>query len=74
MAMWATMSRPEGISVVYCSMAPGSWLQRGTTIANPYYGAGMLRCGEIVAGPGSGQPGKKEGRGKGRGMHGGHGK
>ncbi len=53
MAMWATMSKPKGISVVYCSMAPGSWLQRGTTIANPYYGAKMLRCGEIVSGPGS---------------------
>jgi Cu(I)/Ag(I) efflux system membrane fusion protein len=53
LAMWATMSRPKGISVVYCSMAPGSWLQRGTTIANPYYGAKMPRCGEIVSGPGS---------------------
>lgn len=51
MAMWATMSRPNGINVVYCSMAPGSWLQRGTPIANPYYGAKMLRCGEIVSGP-----------------------
>lgn len=53
MAMWATMSKPEGISVMYCSMAPGSWLQRGTTVANPYYGAKMLRCGEIVAGVGA---------------------
>lgn len=52
MAMWATMSEPEGISVVYCSMTPGSWLQRGTTISNPYYGSKMLRCGEIVAGEG----------------------
>lgn len=58
MAMWATMSKPKGINVVYCSMAPGSWLQRGTTIANPYYGAKMLRCGEIVSGPGSGKPKK----------------
>jgi len=52
MAMWATMSKPKDVNVVYCSMAPGSWLQRGTTIANPYYGAKMLRCGEIVSGPG----------------------
>lgn len=52
MAMWASMSKPKGISVVYCSMAPGSWLQRGTLIANPYYGAKMLRCGEIVGGEG----------------------
>lgn len=53
MAMWATMSEPEGISVVYCSMAPGSWLQRGTKIHNPYYGAKMPHCGEIVAGEGA---------------------
>lgn len=50
MAMWATMSKPKGVSVMYCSMAPGSWLQQGTVIANPYYGAKMLRCGEIVSG------------------------
>lgn len=53
MAMWVTMSKPKGVSVAYCSMAPGSWLQQGTTIANPYYGAKMLRCGEIVAGEGT---------------------
>lgn len=53
MAMWATMSKPKGISVMYCSMAPGSWLQRGTIVANPYYGAKMLRCGDIVAGVGA---------------------
>lgn len=53
MAMWATMSKPKGVSVMYCSMAPGSWLQiNDTTIANPYYGAQMLRCGEIVGGEG----------------------
>lgn len=53
MALWASMAKPKGISVAYCSMAPGSWLQRGTVIANPYYGSKMLRCGEIVAGDGS---------------------
>ncbi len=53
MAMWATMSKPKGISVMYCSMAPGSWLQRSTLVANPYYGSKMLRCGEIVAGKGA---------------------
>jgi hypothetical protein len=26
MAMWATMSKPEGIYLVYCRMAKGSWL------------------------------------------------
>ena len=51
MAMWATMSKPKGVSVMYCSMAPGSWLQKNdTVISNPYYGAKMLRCGEIVGG------------------------
>ena len=24
-----------------------SWVQSGETIANPYYGASMLRCGEV---------------------------
>lgn len=49
-AMWATMSRPAGVNVVFCSMAKGSWLQSEKTIANPYYGAKMLRCGEVVSG------------------------
>jgi Cu(I)/Ag(I) efflux system membrane fusion protein len=35
----------------YCPMAfddaGASWLQRGETINNPYFGAEMLRCGEI---------------------------
>ena len=53
MSMWVTMSQPQGVSVMYCSMAPGSWLQKDDTlIANPYYGAKMLRCGEIVGGQG----------------------
>jgi len=32
---------------VYCPMADATWLQEGTTVANPYYGASMLRCGSI---------------------------
>ena len=42
-----------GITVrrAYCSMAfdnkGGHWLQDSETIANPYFGATMLRCGEI---------------------------
>lgn len=50
MAMWATMSKPTGIDVVFCSMAKGSWLQKQGTVANPYYGADMLTCGEVVGG------------------------
>jgi Cu(I)/Ag(I) efflux system membrane fusion protein len=37
--------------VAYCPMAfdneGAEWLQRGTTINNPYFGASMPRCGEI---------------------------
>ncbi len=49
MAMWVTMMKPAGINVAYCSMNPGSWLQTGKEIRNPYYGASMLKCGEIVS-------------------------
>jgi Protein of unknown function (DUF3347) len=57
LAMWATMSKPAGINVVFCSMAKGSWLQRDKKIANPYYGAKMLRCGEVVSGKHKGTAG-----------------
>ena len=50
MAMWATMSRPKGVYVVYCLMAKSSWLQKDKTIRNPYHGQEMLTCGEIVGG------------------------
>jgi hypothetical protein len=30
---------------VHCPMYPGSWLQKGDTVANPYYGSTMLTCG-----------------------------
>lgn len=39
------------IQVVWCSMAPGRWLQRTGEVANPYYGAEMLRCGDIQGAP-----------------------
>lgn len=51
MVMWASMSKPSGINVVYCSMNPGSWLQKEKKIRNPYYGSKMLTCGEIISGP-----------------------
>ncbi len=50
MAMWATMSKPEGIYLVYCPMAKGSWLQTDKVIRNPYHGHEMLHCGEFVGG------------------------
>ncbi|MCA9447650.1 MAG: DUF3347 domain-containing protein, partial [Candidatus Omnitrophica bacterium] len=40
------------IRLAFCPMALDGgayWLQSGETIANPYYGASMLRCGEIKA-------------------------
>ena len=50
MAMWVTMSKPAGVNVVFCSMAKGSWLQTDAKIRNPYYGAKMLSCGQIIGG------------------------
>lgn len=47
-ALWATLSKPKDLDVVFCSMAKGSWVQRPGPIRNPYYGASMLECGEIV--------------------------
>jgi Cu(I)/Ag(I) efflux system membrane fusion protein len=51
MVMWTSMSKPSGINVIYCAMKPGSWLQKGAEIHNPYYGAAMPTCGEIISGP-----------------------
>jgi len=61
MAMWASIKKPKGVSVMYCSMAPGSWLQKNdTVISNPYYGAKMLRCGDIVGGEGFAKSASKQ--------------
>ena len=43
---------PEGYAVAYCPMADGDkgahWVQKDQSqIANPYFGASMLRCGEF---------------------------
>jgi hypothetical protein len=35
------------VHVAYCPMVKKSWLQKGETISNPYYGKSMLTCGEI---------------------------
>lgn len=39
-----------------CAMAPGAgkarWLQRASGARNPFYGSGMLRCGEEIEAPG----------------------
>jgi hypothetical protein len=33
------------VSVAFCPMAPGRWLQSRPELRNPYYGAKMLTCG-----------------------------
>jgi hypothetical protein len=35
---------------VYCPMAKAHWFQKGTSVANPYFGASMSTCGSIVSG------------------------
>jgi len=45
MAMWAEMSHPKGIDVLFCPMAKASWLQRHGDVRNPYLGKDMLGCG-----------------------------
>jgi hypothetical protein len=41
------LAAPEGVRRAYCPMARKSWLQRGDTLANPYYGMSMPTCGEF---------------------------
>jgi Cu(I)/Ag(I) efflux system membrane fusion protein len=49
-SLWVTMVKPEGKSVMYCSMAKAGWVQDGAEVANPYFGAAMHNCGEKVGG------------------------
>jgi hypothetical protein len=39
------------VHVAYCPMLRKYWLQKGTTIRNPYYGKAMLECGRLSSGP-----------------------
>jgi Cu(I)/Ag(I) efflux system membrane fusion protein len=56
MTMWATMSKPAGINVMFCPGVKGSWLQKAGPVRNPYYGESMLRCGQLVGGSEHGKP------------------
>jgi hypothetical protein len=38
-----------GLAAYHCPMSHANWLQKGE-LANPYFGASMLRCGEPLAG------------------------
>jgi Cu(I)/Ag(I) efflux system membrane fusion protein len=50
LSTWVAVAEPEGASVMHCSMAKASWVQRGPAVANPYTGTEMSSCGEHVAG------------------------
>lgn len=45
------VSGEQTVHLAFCPMAfddtGAEWLQRGETVLNPYFGASMLRCGEI---------------------------
>lgn len=46
---WATETHAPNVQVLSCDMAHAKWLQRsGEKLRNPYYGAEMLSCGEVV--------------------------
>jgi hypothetical protein len=36
------------LHVMYCPMAPGHWLQRTRSFANPFYATEMKQCAELV--------------------------
>jgi hypothetical protein len=38
---------PDGVRVAYCPMVDKPWMQRGDSLANPYYGSEMLTCGNF---------------------------
>ena len=62
-AQAAGMENTE-VRLAHCPMAFGNegadWLQTGDTLANPYYGAAMLRCGEFREHTGAAQGGRGE--------------
>jgi len=41
------LTPPDGVRKAYCPMAAKPWLQKGDTLANPYYGSTMPTCGEF---------------------------
>ncbi|MGC1479366.1 MAG: DUF3347 domain-containing protein [Chthoniobacterales bacterium] len=46
-ALTARGAKSAPIYEAFCPMADAAWLQAEKTIANPYYGASMLKCGTI---------------------------
>ena len=43
----SNVAAPEGVRTAFCPMAQRPWLQKGGTLANPYYGTSMPTCGEF---------------------------
>lgn len=41
------LKAPDGVRTAFCPMVQKPWLQKGDTIANPYYGKDMPSCGEF---------------------------
>jgi hypothetical protein len=41
------LTPPEGVRVAWCPMAKKPWMQKGDTLANPYYGKEMPTCGSF---------------------------
>ena len=38
---------PKDLHIAYCPMENKPWMQKGSVIKNPYYGASMIDCGSI---------------------------
>ncbi|PYQ69003.1 MAG: hypothetical protein DMG04_29890 [Acidobacteria bacterium] len=47
-ARGADVTFGDNVNAAYCPMARKYWIQKGETIANPYYGRKMADCGRIV--------------------------
>jgi hypothetical protein len=43
-----SLKNPDGLYLEYCPMADAYWISSEDAIRNPYYGSGMLKCGEVV--------------------------
>lgn len=41
---------PDGVRVAFCPMVRKPWMQKGDTLANPYYGKEMPTCGSFRSG------------------------
>ena len=41
------LTKSDGLYLQYCPMANAYWISEDEAIKNPYYGSGMLKCGEV---------------------------